>query len=52
MDKEEFELWLASKMAICLEYQAKDDKNKAFMLGALTAMNEIKAQIEKGRFDV
>ncbi|MGK9388861.1 hypothetical protein [Bacillus sp. RK1064] len=51
MNKEKFETWLESKIKSCAAYKAKDDKNKAYMLGALTAMNEIKAQIEKGWFD-
>jgi hypothetical protein len=52
MDKKYFTEWLEKKVKETLEFEAKDEVNKAFILGAATVMNEILKQVNESKFDI
>lgn len=51
MDKLKFEEWLEEKIKDCTEYKAKDQTNRAFMLGATASLSEILDAVRKGKFN-
>lgn len=55
MDKEKFINWLSEKTNCIIvnatDEQLRNTETKAYLKGAVTTMEEIKAQVESGKFD-
>ena len=55
MDKNTFVQWICEKiniiMATATDEQLENKEAKAYLQGAITVMEEIKAQVESGKFD-